>query len=138
MNCIKQNNFGKWLIFSIGFLFTIYGLFLGSLTLFGTETKAKITSYRQEYGERNETIRNQYTYLFGYEFEYKGKVYTGTGQQIGSPVFLKNNGNSFITVKFLPAIPQLNSSFNGEKTIWNIAISFVIGIGLMYITKKME
>lgn len=138
MDFKKKLNFGKVLIFSIGLLFTIYSLFLGGLALFGTETKAKITSYRQEYGERNETIRNQYTYVFGYEFKFEGKVYTGTGQQIGNPVFLKNNENSFITVKFFPAIPQLNSSFNGEKTIWNIAISFVIGIGLMYITKKME
>ena len=138
MNFTNKNNFGKWLIFSIGLLFTFYSFFIGSLALFGTETKAKLTSYRQQLGERDETIRNHYTYVFGYEFEFKGKTYSGNGQKIGSPVFLKNNGNSFITVKFLPSIPQLNTAYDGEKTLINMVISLIIGLGLLYATTKME
>ncbi|MFA5297842.1 MAG: hypothetical protein WC389_06495 [Lutibacter sp.] len=134
----NKNKWGKWLILSIGIIFILYSVFLGSLVLFGTETKAKITSYRQEYGERNEAIRNQYTYLFGYEFEYQGKTYSGTGQKIGNSVFLKNDGNSFITIKFLPSIPQLNTAYEEKRTIINMAITLVIGLGLLYATKKME
>jgi hypothetical protein len=134
----KSINFGKVLIFIIGFLFAFYSIFMAGLALFGTETTAKITSYRRQLGERDETIRNQYTYLYGYEFNYKGKTYSGNGQKVGSPIVLKNRGNSYVKIRFFPSIPQLNSSFDNEKTIWNIGISFVIGIGLMFITKKME
>ena len=138
METENKNKWGKWLILSIGIIFILYSVFLGSLVLFGTETKAKITSYRQEYGERNEAIRNQYTYLYGYEFEYQGKTYSGTGQKIGNSVFLKNDGNSFITIKFLPSIPQLNTAYEEKRTVINMAITIVIGLGLLYATKKME
>lgn len=134
----NKNKWGKRLIFAIGLLFTLYSIFLGSLSLFGTETKAKVTSYRQQLGERDETIRNQYTYLFGYEFEYQGKTYQGTGQKIGNSVFLKNDGNSFMTIKFFPFFPQLNTAYDGNKTLINMAISLVIGLGLLYTTTKME
>lgn len=138
METENKNKWGKWLILSIGLIFTLYSIFLGSLVLFGAETKAKITSYRQEYGERNEAIRNQYTYLFGYEFEYQGKTYSGTGQKIGNSVFLKNDGNSFITIKFLPSIPQLNTAYEEKRTVINMAITLVVGLGLLYATTKME
>lgn len=136
METENKNKWGKWLILSIGIIFILYSIFLGSLTLFGSETNAKITSYRQEYGERNETIRNQYTYLFGYEFEYEGKTYYGNGQKIGNAVYLKNDGNSFITIKFLPSIPQLNTAYEEKRTVINMGITIVIGLGLLYATKK--
>ncbi len=138
MNVPKKNNWGKWLIFSIGLLFTIYSVFIGSLALFGTETNAKLTSYRQQLGERNETIRNQYTYVFSYEFEYQGKTYSGNGQKIGNSVYLKNNGTSFITIKFFKSIPQFSTAYDGNKTFINMAISLIVGLGLLYATKKME
>lgn len=138
METKNNNKWGKWLILSVGILFTLYSIFLSVLVLYGTETNAKITSYRQQLGERNETIPNQYTYLYSYEFNYKGKTYSGNGQKIGSPVFLKNNGNSFIAIKFLPHFPQLNTAYQEKKTITNILITIVIGLGFMFITTKME
>jgi hypothetical protein len=138
METKNNNKWGKWLILSVGILFTLYSIFLFVLVLYGTETNAKITSYRQEYGERNEIIRNQYTYLYGYEFEYQGKVYTGTGQKIGNSIFLKNNGNSFITVRFLHIFPQINSTYEEKNTLINLFISIGIGLGLIYLTKKMN
>lgn len=138
MSVSNKNKWGKRLIFAIGLLFTLYSIFLGSLALFGTETKARVTSYRQQLGERNETIRNQYTYLFGYEFEYQGKTYQGTGQKIGNSVFLKNEGNSLMTIKFFPSFPQLSTAYDGKKTLINMLISMGIGLGLMYVTKIME
>ena len=126
---------GKWLIASIGLLFVIYSVFLGTLTFFGKETSARITSYRQEYGERNETIRNQYTYLFGYEFVYEGKTYSGTGQRIGNAVYLKNDGHSFMTVKFLTFMPQFNTAYEEKGTLINMLIMLCIGVGLIYATK---
>lgn len=130
-------NFGKWLIFSIGLLFTIYSLFLGSLTLFGTEINAKVTSYRQEYGERNEMFRNQYTYLYGYEFYVDGVKYFGTGQKISDSVYLKNNGNSYMQVKYLSCCPYFNSDFEANKTLTRIFIFLVVGMGLVLVSRKM-
>lgn len=128
---------GKLLIFSIGLLFVLYALYIGSLLFFGTETSAKITSYRQEYGERDETIRNQYTYLYGYEFTYKGRVYSGTGQNIGDSVYLKNKQNHFLRIKFFPAFPQFSTSFEGTKSYVNIIISAAVGIILIVFSRKM-
>lgn len=130
-------NFGKWLIFSIGFLFTSYSLFLGTLTLYGSEINAKVTSYRQEYGERNENIRNQYTYLFGYEFNVDGKTFSGTGQRIGNSVFLKHNNKMQMKVKYLRCCPQFNSAYDGNKTLLNSLISMIVGIGLLLVSRKM-
>ncbi|MDP3358623.1 MAG: hypothetical protein Q8S41_04670 [Lutibacter sp.] len=133
----KPSNFGKWLIISVGSIFLIYSLFLGTLALFGTEINAKVTSYRQEYGERNETIRNQYTYLFGYEFNVEGKTFSGTGQRISNSVFLKHNNKMQMRVRYLQCCPQLNSAYDGNKTVLNLLILMFVGIGLLLISRKM-
>lgn len=130
-------NFGKWLIFSIGLLFIFYSFFLGSLALFGIEVNAKVTSYRREYGERNETIRNQYTYLYGYEFNVEGKTYSGIGQRISNSVFLKHDNKMHMKVKYLQCCPFLNSNYEGTRTIFNLLISLVVGAGLVAVSRKM-
>ena len=130
-------NFGKWLIIFVGLIFLIYSLFLSALTLFGTDINATVTSYRQEYGERNETIRNQYTYLFSYEFNVEGITYSGTGQRISNPVFLKHTNKMQMRVKYLQSLPQFNSAYYGNKTTLNLFISMIVGIGLLIVSKKM-
>ena len=132
-----KNKFGKWLIFSTGFIFVVYFFFLLVLVLFGDNKLAAITSYRQEYGERNETIRNQYTYEFAYEFTVNGKNYTGTGQKIGSPVFLKPSAGATISIKYLKCCPMINSHFEGRKTWINLLISLMVGIMLFWFSRKM-
>jgi len=138
MSKIKNISWGKWLIFSIGFIFIVHSAFLSTLSLFGTDTEAKVTSFRRAYGERNETFRNQYTFLYGYEFYVDGVLYSGTGQKISDSVYLKNDGNSFMHVKYLSCCPYINSDFEGIKTIINLFISLVIGIGLLWVSRKME
>lgn len=133
----KPSNFGKWLIISVGSIFLIYSLFLGALVLFGTEVNAKVTSYRQEYGERNEAIRNQYTYLYGYEFKLNGKTYSGTGQRIGNSVFLKHDNKMQMRVRYLQFCPQFNSAYDGSKTLLNSLISMIVGTGLLLVSRKM-
>ena len=132
-----RSNFGKWLILFVGSIFLIYSLFLGTLTLFGTEINAKVTSYRQEYGERNETIRNQYTYLFAYEFNVEGKTYSGTGQRISNSVFLKHDNKMQMRIKYLQCCPQFNSDYDGNKTVLNLFILMIVGIGLLLVSRKM-
>ncbi|MDP3313755.1 hypothetical protein [Lutibacter sp.] len=137
MSKFKNLPWGKWLILSIGIIFTVYGIFLLTLTFFGTDIEAKVTSYRREYGERNEMFRNQYTYLYGYEFYIDSVKYSGTGQNISDSVYLKNDGNSFMHVKYLSCCPYINSDFEGSKTTINLIISLVVGIGLVLVSRKM-
>lgn len=115
----------------------MYGLFLGVLLSFGDDVTARVTSYRREYGERNETIRNQYTYLYGYEFMVNGKKYSGTGQRIGNSVYLKPGNSTFMHVKYLPCCPYLNTDTEGNKTMLNMLISLLVGIGLIRVSTRM-
>ena len=133
----ENPKWGKWLIFSIGFIFFIYSLFLFTLTFFGTDIDAKITSYRRAYGERNETIRNQYTYLFGYEFQVNGKKYTGTGQKISNSVFLKHGDNSYMKARYLASCPSINSDFDAKKTPLHALVILGVGMLLFYFFRKM-
>ena len=134
---MSKNNFGKILITSVGIIFLIYTIFLFVLNFFGNNANARITSYRQEYGERNETIRNQYTYVFGYEFEVNGKKYSGNGQKISDSVFLKSDGKTTISIKYLKCCPALNTAYDGNKTLLNILISLGVATLLLYFSRKM-
>lgn len=128
---------GRWIIFSVGLIFSIYSIYIFALVIYGEDVQAKVTSYRQEYGERNEMIRNQYTYVYGYEFFVDGKMYTGTGQLISDSVFLKNSQNHFMQVKYLKCCPYLNTYFRGTKTLLNGGISLFIGLLLFYFFKRI-
>lgn len=132
-----QSRFGKWLILSVAALFSVYAIFLLALQLFGEPTLAKLTSYRQEYGERNETIRNNYTYQLAYEFMVDGKKYTGTGQRIASSVFLKPSENATIKVRYLPCCPKFNYYTEGKKDRTSIAIYFAVAGVLFWFFRRM-
>ncbi|MDG1279054.1 MAG: hypothetical protein P8O16_17375 [Algoriphagus sp.] len=129
-------NWGKLILGAIGTLFTLYSLLIFSLDLVGVSTDARLTSYRQEYGERNETIPNQYTYLFGYEFEIDGKNYSGNGQRVAGPVHLKLSGNETIRIKYLPCCPFLNQAVENEGFDWAAVIFLVFGLGFLTLAFK--
>jgi len=131
-------NWGKIIVGSVGFIFMMYSILLLSLSLFGETTLAKITSYRQEYGERNETIRNQYTYVYGYEFEVDGKLFSGNGQRIGNSVYLKNTSNQKIQIEYLACCPHLNHATDKNKNIKQILITLVVSLGLFYFMSKLN
>lgn len=110
-----------------------------SLNIFGISTHAKITSYRQEYGERNETIRNQYTYVYGYEFDVNGNIYSGNGQRISNSVYLKSNNNQMIVVKYLKCCPYFNHSYESESNVKSIVIFLFLSLLLLfYFTIKIK
>lgn len=133
----KQGKFGKWLIFSVASIFAVYASVLLLLQVFGTNIQAHLTSYRQEFGERNETIRNQYTYEFGYEFIVDGKTYSGTGQRVSSSVFLKPGPEATISVNYLKCCPFVNLHNDGRKTSINILISYIVALVLFLFFRKM-
>lgn len=129
---------GRILIGSIGVMFLVYGLILAALFFFGTTVEARLTSYRQEMGERNEVIPNRYTYHFGYAFNVNGREYTGTGQRIAGPVFLKPGPDATITVKYLPYCPYISSDTENGREGRRIAVILGVAFILLWFVRKME
>lgn len=134
----KQARVGKIIIGTVAVLFLLYGCFLTILWLGGTKTQARVVSFRREMQERNETIRNQYTYAYYYEFMVSGKTYSGNSKKVQGPLFLKNDGNSFITVHYLACCPILNCPEGGFKPWFTILIYFSVGLVLGYFMIKIK
>ena len=134
----KRFTAGRIIIGITGFLFLFYGIFLAALWSAGTPTQAKITSFRREMGERNETIRNQYTYVYAYEFTVAGITYSGNSKKVQGPVFLKNDGNSFIKVHYLKCCPFLNGPETDFTPQYKLLIYFGVATVLFYFVSKMK
>lgn len=134
----KRFTAGKIIIGFTGLIFLFYGIFLAALWLAGTPTQAKITSFRREMGERDETIRNQYTYAYAYEFSTAGKTYSGNSKKVQGPVFLKNDGNSFIKVYYLKFCPFLNGPEADFTPKYKLLIYLGIAVILFYFVSKMK
>lgn len=129
---------GKIIIGITGLLFLLYGIFLTTLWLAGTPTQAKITSFRREMGERNETIRNRYDYVYAYEFKVAGKTHSGNSKKVQDSVFLKNDGNTVIKVYYLKCCPFLNCPELDFTPQYKLLIYFGIAAVLFYFVSKMK
>lgn len=129
---------GKIIIGSVSAVFFLYGLFLSVLWLGGTQTQARVVEFRREMGERNETIRNQYTYSYSYEFTVAEKSYSGNSKKVQGPVFLKNDGNSFIAVHYLACCPVLNCPKDDFKPWYKILIYYAVGSILGFFMVKIK
>lgn len=136
----KKNNsrIGKIIIGTVAVLFLIYGCFLTVLWLSGTQTQAKVVSFRREMQERGETIRNQYTYAYSYEFTVSGEKYSGNSKKVQGPLFLKNDGNSFISVHYMACCPALNCPKDDFKPWYKIFIYFGVSLVLGYFMFKIK
>ncbi len=134
----RKGRGGRILITSFGLLSLGYGLMLAALFFFGTMVEARLTSYRQELGERNEVIPNRYTYHFGYSFAVDGREYSGTGQRIASPTFLKPGSDATITVKFLPCCPRIHTDVRKDQEGRRVMVILALGLVLLWISRKME
>lgn len=134
----RRSPAGKIIIGFVGSIFLLYGIFLAALWLAGTPTQAKITSFRREMGERNETIRNQYTYVYAYEFNVAGKTYSGNSKKVQDSVFLKNDGKTFIKVHYLKCCPFLNGPETDFTPQYKLLIYLGIALILFYFVSKMK
>lgn len=134
----KRSPAGKIIVGTVALLFLLYGCFLGTLWLAGTKAQAQVKNFRREMGERDETIRNKYTYSYDYEFTVKDKTYSGNSKKVQGPVFLKNQGNSFITVHYMSCCPFLNCPETDFKPWYKIFIYFGVALVFGYFLKKMK
>lgn len=131
-------NWGRLILGSVGVLFTLYSFLIFSLDWMGTSSEARLTSYRREYGERNEAIPNRYTYLYGYEFKVDGKTYIGNGQLVAGPAHLKLSGEETIRIKYLSCCPYLNHAEKASLFDWSALIFLGIGLGLISVAYKIK
>lgn len=134
----KGSKLGKYIIGAIGVLFFLYGSFLTILWLAGNPTDAQVVSFRREMGERDETIRNQYTYTYSYEFMVADKKYLGNSKKVQSPLFLKNDGKTFLKVHYLKCCPYLNCPADDFNPKYTIIIYFGIATLMGYFFNKMR
>lgn len=133
----RKGRGGRILMAVVGILFLGYGMMLAALFFFGTTVEARLTSYRQEMGERNEVIPNRYTYHFGYSFTVHGRDYSGTGQRVAGPVHLKPGPDATITVKYLPCCPFISSDTEDGKEGHRILVMLGIAFLLFWFARKM-
>lgn len=122
---------------AVGVMFLGYGVILAALFFFGTTVEARLTSYRQQMGERNEVIPNRYTYHFGYSFTVDGREYSGTGQRVAGPVYLKPGPDATITVKYLPCCPRIHADDFDAHPGRRVAVFMGVGLLLLWFTRKM-
>ncbi len=134
----KRSRTGKIIVGSVAFLFFLYGTFLCILWLAGTPKQARITEFRREMQERDETIRNKYTYAYSYEFAISGKTYSGNSKKVQGPLFLKNQGNSYISVHYLKCCPAINCPRDDFKPWYKILIYFGVSAVLGVFILKMK
>lgn len=131
-------NWGKLILGSVGVLFTLYSFLIFSLDWMGMSTEARLTSYRRQYGERNEVIPNRYTYLYGYEFEVDGKTYVGNGQRVDGPAHSKLSGGETIRIKYLSCCPFFNQAEEVTEFEWSALVFLGIGLGLITVAYKIK
>jgi len=134
----KHNRVGKIIVGITGLIFFFYGSFLASLLFFGTPTQVKITSFRREMGERNETIRNSYTFVYSYEFTVAGKMYSGNSRKVKNPNYLKNTGNSYISVHYIKCCPVFNCPKDDFSPHYKILIYFAVSAVMFFFISKMK
>lgn len=133
----RKGRGGRLLIMAVGVLILGYGVMLAALFFFGTRVEARLTSYRQQMGERNEVIPNRYTYHFGYTFTVDGHEYSGTGQRIAGPVYLKPGPEATIRVKYLPCCPRIHADDAEAHPGRRVAVFVAVGLLLLWFTRKM-
>ena len=103
----------------------------------GTETFAQVTSFRRELVEKNETIRNSYTYAYSYQFNVAGEQYTGNSKKVQGPLFLENQGNRRIKVYYLACCPTINCPETDFNPWYKIFIYYGVALVLGYFAIKI-
>jgi len=138
---MRRNNFknlpARILITALGVAFILWGISTLALGFFGKKATALITDIRREGGERNETIRGQYTYIISYAFHLPdGKRISGYTRKTGGAAYLKADGKSTTQVRYFSFFPVINTQENETKPGIGQLILAAIGCFLIFIMNK--
>lgn len=126
-----KNVLTKILLMVIGFAFVLYGTLIPLLPYIGEKTIGEVTDIRRELGERDETIRNQYSYAIGFEFKIEdGTTVYGNTKNIGDAI---NAGISLgeTTVYYLKIFPNINAL--ERDTVFSVGTLLIPAIGVVLI-----
>lgn len=129
----------RLLVTLIGVAFIAWGISTIMLGCFGVRESAVITNIRRENGERNEAIRNRYTYIISYTFTLpNGKNVDGFTNRVGDATYLKTDGKTKTSVKYFPLYPNINAL--EEDTKPGVSQLILVGIGafLIFIMNRHE
>lgn len=113
----------------LGSMFLLYGTLIPLLWVVGERTTGQVTVVRRELGERDEAIRNRFSYSVGYEFTLPdGTIVYGNTKTIG------NSYNAGIAlgpapVRYLKIFPHLNAL--EEDTRFSIGTALIIAVGIL-------
>ncbi len=126
---------GRSLVFCLGMMLLIWGIYMPFVALFGTQGQGKITHVRRQGGDRAEAIRNRYTYMISYTFMLpSGELVTGHTQRVGdyfSPKHLVVGKRVEVRYfSFLPSAAVVDRSWGGVTE--NILVA-AVGAVLMYL-----
>jgi len=128
-----KKNFWRFTLTFIGIIFIFYSLFLITLGLIGEDKSGTLITYRRILGERGEVIPNQYTYSLEYKFYVDKNEYSGTSTVIGSPLFMKPDGQNLIEIVYLKEAPYLNALKSDTRLDIGKFVMIIVGTFLVYI-----
>ncbi len=104
------NAFARILISLIGAALIFWGVATAALGFIGERETAIITDIRREGGARKDAKPGRYTYNIGYTFQLDdGKNINGVTKRIGDSIYLKADGKSTASVRYLSFFPYINA-----------------------------
>lgn len=105
----------------------------------GESAPGVITHVRREGGERQEAVANRYTYDISYTFTLPdGEKIDGSAKKVGDAVFVKTDGNSPTTVRYLPFCPQINTLEGRARLGLEQIVMLLVGAFLIYFINKKQ
>lgn len=128
----SDNTIIKVLITLLGAALVIWGVGSVVLGVVGAQDTAVITSIRRQGGERNDVKPGTYTYSIGYTFTLpNGKRVESSTTKIGSAIYLKADGTSTTSVRYLKSAPFINTlEENTKPSFGQLAL---VGVGILLI-----
>ena len=105
----------------------------------GESAPGVVTHIRREGGERQEAVANRYIYNISYTFTPPGgEKIEGSAKKVGDAVFVKADGGSTTTVRYLPFCPQINTLEGRARLGLEQIILLLLGAFLIYFINKKQ
>jgi len=133
----KNNIIPRILISLLGLALILWAISLLALGILGESSDATITSIRRQGGERDEAIPGRYAYQIGYTFSLPdGRKYYGWQTKIAGNVYLKADGKSIRSVRYLKKFPYINALEEDTKFNQGKVVLILVGGFLIYVINK--
>ncbi len=117
------------LFFLVGFLLIVYGTLYPLLSVIGVSATGEITVIRRELGERNEPLRNRFSYSIGYEFKTAdGEAIYGNTKRIGN-AYSAGISKGPAKVYYIEALPFVNAL--EADAVFSLGKAIILAAGIL-------